>query len=160
MRTTTSQISTTLPINTFSMFMSKSKNKGNLFWVALVLLVLGILFLLFFRGSSFEQVPQQSSVALNAPSARFTIDDIESIYIHSGLDIQCPALQGVSQHGYIYTVQLTNNRGIIERVGCGVGTPDIYAAAIAQDLDANGIFLPLNVNQMLDRMTFKLYEAR
>lgn len=85
------------------------------------------------------------------------LGDIESVYIHSGLDITCPQIQGVAQHGYVYTVQLTQQRGIVERIGCGVGSPEIYAQAIAQDLQTQG-FAQIDSSLLLERMTFKFYD--
>jgi hypothetical protein len=91
-------------------------------------------------------------------AAPLTIDDIESIFIHSGLDIDCPDLKGVAQNGYVYSVVLNGKIAAIERLGCGVGEPEVFAAAIAQDLDLNGNFETLPVDQVLEKMTFKFYE--
>lgn len=83
--------------------------------------------------------------------------DIENISVHIGLDIQCPDLLGVAQNGYVYTVMLRGNNAI-ERLGCGVGEPEVFAAAIAGDLMASGRFQELNTNQVLEKMTFKFYD--
>jgi hypothetical protein len=74
------------------------------------------------------------------------------------LDIQCPDLKGVAQHGYAYTVKLKDER-VLERVGCGVGTPEIYASAIARDLELHGNFEALDEGILLDRLIFKIYDA-
>jgi hypothetical protein len=93
-------------------------------------------------------------------AVRLTIDDIDSIFIHSGLDIDCPDLKGVVQNGYVYTVLLTGKGTAIERLGCGVGQPEVFAAAIAEDLETNGNFQTLPLDQVLEKMTFKFYDLQ
>lgn len=105
------------------------------------------------QDSSQTAIPQTQDTQLNP----LTISDVENILVHLGLDIQCPDIAGVSQNGYVYTVSLSNNRGVIERNGCGEGEPSIFADAIAKDLTINQDFASLSAEDVLSKLTFKVY---
>lgn len=122
----------------------------------LLVLLLGLL-LLQNNNASNDNGAQAQNSETNSPM--LSIEDIENIFVHSGLDIPCPDIEGVAGHGYVYSVQLTQERGIIERVGCGIGTPEVYAQAIASDLEARGAFAPLDIDLVLQKLSFKFYEV-
>jgi len=123
------------------------------------LLIVALIIAAILSGAS--QGPEVSIIEQNGKEqslVKFTINDIESLIIHSGLDIQCPNLKGVSQHGYVYSVVLKGKEAVLERMGCGTGEPEVFAAAIAQDLELNGNFETLPLDQLLEKMTFKFYD--
>jgi hypothetical protein len=122
--------------------------------IATILILVGILALL----SSAQNAQDQQWVQNNDMPTRMTIADIEAINVHSGLEIECPGLDEEGIYGYVYTVTLTGKRGIIERIGCGVGTPEIYAQAIAEDLYDQELFGTLNPEEVLEKLAFKFYD--
>jgi hypothetical protein len=86
------------------------------------------------------------------------LSDIIGVKVHFGLSIACPQLQGVPQHGYIYTVKLKDGKESVTRTGCGVGTPEIFARAIAVDLQERNNFAPItDIPAFMEKMEFVWY---
>ena len=113
----------------------------------LLVLLLGLMLL---QNNTVTDGGQKSQVdTANTPS--LGNEDIESIFVHSGFDISCPEIEGLAGHGYVYSVQLTQKRGVIERIGCGVGSPEVYAQSIASDLEAMGVFTSLDIDLVLQK---------
>ncbi len=121
------------------------------------ILVIGVL-MLAVSATKIGTSEDQDAPEPAAANPSLSIADIESVLVHRGLEIPCPNVQGLAGYGYVYSVQITQGRGIIERVGCGSGTPDIFAQAIAQDLIHQGLFSELPIDGMLEKMSFKFYE--
>lgn len=120
----------------------------------LLLSMLGVTLSMLGQSNAPKNTNNESSAM---ESVKFTINDIENISVHSGLDIVCPNMQGVSQNGYAYTVLLKGTDAVIERLGCGSGEPEIFAEAIAQDLERSGVFETLAVDQVLEKLVFRFY---
>jgi len=136
---------------------STSKNNGLLIAGACALIIAsGAVLIPFLRAGQDQYMP--ASVASEQNADLLSLGDIEEIFVHAGFGITCSNEDGFGVQGYVYTVNLTNGRGIIERGGCGLGSPEEYAASIAEDLYANGIFVPLNTQQVMEKLSFKLYE--
>ena len=104
------------------------------------------------NGSSNESNSNRNTDGL------LTINDIQKVIIHTGVELECPNLQGISQNGYIYTISFTNSNEILRREGCGIGMPNIFAQAIADDLNRTGLFKAIAGSQLIPKMEFKVYK--
>ncbi len=113
--------------------------------------------ILYSIGSNVETMQTTNTALVSSTNEKLNADDIVGVTVHSGLDIACPDLKGVAQHGYVYTVTLADAR-TLERLGCGVGAPEVYAAAIAQDLELHGGFEGLDANKVFSKLMFKFYD--
>jgi hypothetical protein len=108
----------------------------------------------------------QSESSTTTPSAQGNnldirdVQDIKHVYVSFGLNVGCPDLQGVSGNGYIYTVQMNGNGDTIERAGCGLGTPQVYATEIAQDLERNFDFAKIDLDVLFTKMSFKFLSGQ
>ncbi len=85
-------------------------------------------------------------------------NDIQKVLIHTGVELECPDLQGISQNGYVYTVSFVGSNEVIRRNGCGVGLPNVFAQAIADDLNKSGLFQAVTGSQLIPKMEFKFYK--
>jgi hypothetical protein len=127
------------------------------FLIIAIAVLVGAIAILYAIGSNVQTLQNNTPASVSTPF-KLNITDIVDVTVHSGLDIECPDLKGVAQHGYAYTVTLRDKR-ILERIGCGVGTPEIYASAIAQDLELHGNFEAIDEKILLDKLIFKIYDA-
>ena len=136
-------------------FSLSNKKKFILASGVLLLLLVGVILL---SQGTQETGTENLGQVHTATTPLLVMNDIESVYVHTGLDITtCPS---IAEQGYVYTVQLTDDRGIIERVGCGSGSPEVYAQAIAEDLQKQGLFTELDANLILEKLFFKIYDPR
>ena len=132
-------------------------NKKKIFLASGVLIFLIVGVILLSQGTDETGTENRGQVH-TATTPLLEINDIENVYVHTGLDVTtCPA---IAEQGYVYSVQLTDGRGIIERVGCGSGSPEVYAQAIAEDLQKQGLFTELDANLILEKLFFKIYDLR
>ena len=134
---------------------SNQKRFALAFGALLLVIVVLMLAAALFGGNSDNPDSQPET---NTEAQRLSITDIENVFVHIGLDIDCPDLRGVAQNGYVYSVVLAGKETAIERIGCGVGEPEIFAAAIAEDLERNGNFSSIPQDQFMDKMSFKFYD--
>lgn len=94
----------------------------------------------------------------NTADSLLGAEDISKVLIHTGVEGACPNLQGITQNGYIYTVSFVGSNEVIKRDGCGVGTPTVFAQAIADDLNKSGLFRAITGPQLIPKMEFKFYK--
>lgn len=97
-------------------------------------------------------------VSTEQPPKVFSNDDIVSGLIQVNLPSSCPDEFADAEEGYMYSVMVQlsdpNELGVISGFLCGVGDPEMYARAVAEDLVTNGYFITVDEERLLSVLRF------